>query len=180
MIIALVFVVTKRLNYFYICCIRYNRSAVCPGFLNVPIHEHAILWTHHSWVFTKIVTRARWGELCGWVWNWWHITVCCKWQCYLLFSTHWGRATHISVSKLPIVDSDNGMLLIGPMGTKFSEVLIKLCTFSFQKMHLKMSSGKWRSFCLGLNVSKVTTDPDHASQGSCDLIRYWFYTIRII
>ena len=24
-------------------------------------------------------------------------------------STHWGRVTHICVSKLPIVDSDNGL-----------------------------------------------------------------------
>ena len=28
----------------------------------------------------------------------------------------------------------------------------KLSDFSFMKMHLKMSSGKWRPFCLGLNV----------------------------
>ena len=32
--------------------------------------------------------------------------------------------------------------------------LIEIQTFSFKKMHLKMSSGKWRSFCLGLNVLK--------------------------
>ena len=32
------------------------------------------------------------------------------------------------------------------------KILIEILTFSFQKMHLKMSSGKWRPFCLGLNV----------------------------
>ena len=36
--------------------------------------------------------------------------------------------------------------------THFSEILIANETFSFKKKHLKMSSGKWRPFCLGLNV----------------------------
>ena len=38
------------------------------------------------------------------------------------------------------------------LGTNFSEILIEIDTFSVRKMHLKMSSGKWRPFCLGLNV----------------------------
>ena len=38
--------------------------------------------------------------------------------------------------------------------TNFSEILIKIKTFSFKKMHLIMASGKWRPFCLGLNVLK--------------------------
>ena len=74
---------------------------------------------------------------------------------------------HIYVSKLTIIGSDNGLspdrhqaiiwtkdriLLIGPLGTNFSEILIKIHAFSFKKMYLKMSSGKWRPFCLGLNV----------------------------
>ena len=32
------------------------------------------------------------------------------------------------------------------------EILIGIQTFPFKKMHLKMSSAKWRPFCLGLNV----------------------------
>ena len=44
------------------------------------------------------------------------------------------------------------MLLIGPLGTKFSEMLVEIHTFSIKKIHLKMSSEKWRPFCLGLNV----------------------------
>ena len=81
--------------------------------------------------------------------------------------THWGWVTHICVSKLTIIGSDNGLapgrcqtiiwtndgiLLIGTLGTNFSEILIKINTFSLKKMYLKMSSGKWRPFCLGLNV----------------------------
>ena len=75
--------------------------------------------------------------------------------------THWGRATHICVGKLTIIGSDNGLspgrrqaiiwtnagiLLIGTLGTNFSESLIGIQTFSFKKMHLKMASAKWRPF----------------------------------
>ena len=81
--------------------------------------------------------------------------------------THWGRVTHICVGNLTIIGSDNGLspgrrqtitwtnagiLLIGPLGTNFGEMLIEIHTFSFKKIHLEMSSRKWRPFCLGLNV----------------------------
>ena len=81
--------------------------------------------------------------------------------------THWGRVTHICVTKLTSIGSDNGLspgrrqaiiwtnagiLLIGALGTNVSEILIKIYTFSLKKMHLKMSSGKRRPSCLGLNV----------------------------
>ena len=81
--------------------------------------------------------------------------------------THWGRVMHICVDNLTIIGSYNGLspgwrqaiiwtnagiLLIGPLGTNDSEILIEIQTFSFKKMHLKTSSAKWRPFCLGLNV----------------------------
>ena len=83
--------------------------------------------------------------------------------------THWGRETHICVGKLTIIASDNGLspgrrqaiiwtsagiLFTRPLGTKFNEILIEIHTFSFKKMHLKMSSAKWRLFSLGLNELK--------------------------
>ena len=43
-------------------------------------------------------------------------------------------------------------MLIQTLGTNFSEILIRIQTFSFEKMHLKMSSAKWHPFCPGLNV----------------------------
>ena len=76
--------------------------------------------------------------------------------------------THICVSELTIIGSDNGLLpdrhqaiiwtnagilLFRPLGTNFNEILIEIHIISFKKIHLKMSSGKWRPFCLGLNVS---------------------------
>ena len=81
--------------------------------------------------------------------------------------THWGRVTHICVGNLTIIGPDNGLspgrrqaitrtnaviLLIEPLRTNFSEVSIEIHTFSFMKMYLKMSSAKWRPFCLGLIV----------------------------
>ena len=89
--------------------------------------------------------------------------------------THWGRVTHICVSKLTIIGSDNGLsprrrqaiiwtnagiLLIGPLGTKFSEILIEILRFSIKTMRLKGSSAKWRPFCLGLNVLKASLAND--------------------
>ena len=53
-----------------------------------------------------------------------------------------------------IIQTNAGILLTGPLGTYFSEILIEIYIFSLNKMHLKMSSGKWRPFCLGLNVLK--------------------------
>ena len=80
----------------------------------------------------------------------------------LLVLTHWGRVTHICVSKLTIIDrrqaiiwTNAGILLIGPLGTNFSEILIEILTFSFEKMRLKVSSAKRRPFCLGLNVLSI-------------------------
>ena len=67
--------------------------------------------------------------------------------------------THICVAYLIIIASDNGLspsrrqaiiwtnagiLLIRPLGTNFSEILIEIHTFSIKKTHLKMSSAKRR------------------------------------
>ena len=41
------------------------------------------------------------------------------------------------------------LLSIGPLGTNFSGILIKIQNVSFTKMHLKISSVKWRQFCSG-------------------------------
>ena len=94
--------------------------------------------------------------------GWW-ISISMQWL------THWGRVTHICVGKPTIIGSDNGLsperhqaiiwtnagiLLIGPLGTNFSELLIEIQTFSLKKIRLKMSSAKCCSFRLGLNVLK--------------------------
>ena len=42
-----------------------------------------------------------------------------------------------------IIWTNAGIMLIQTLGRNFSEILCEICTFSFKKMHLKMSSAKW-------------------------------------
>ena len=95
--------------------------------------------------------------------------------------THWGWVTHIRVGKPTIIGSDNGLslerrqaiiwtnagiLLIGPLGTNFSEILIKIQTFASKKIRLKMSSAKCCWFHFGLNVlSNSMCQPHHMVSG---------------
>ena len=144
--------------------------------------------THWSYVFLALTHRldyaslqhgegsnqrqdlTRWKSFAGDFTTAWTM-IQTAWLCI----THWGRVTHICVSKLTITGSDNGLspdgrqaiiwttagiLLIGPSGTNFSEIIIEIHTFSFMKMHLKISSGKWRPFCHGLNVKMFTSQQD--------------------
>ena len=79
--------------------------------------------------------------------------------------TQWGRVMHIFVSKIIIIGSDDGLapdrrqaiiwnnagkLLVGPVETNFSEILIEIHISSFNKMQLNLSSAKYRLFCLSL------------------------------
>ena len=87
--------------------------------------------------------------------------------------THWGRAAHICVSKLTIIDSDNGvspgrrqaiiwtnagLSLIGPLRTNFNEILIEIHAFSFKKMPFEMPSAKVASI---LSQPQCVKTPDH-------------------
>ena len=84
--------------------------------------------------------------------------------------SNWDHVTHVCVSKLTIIGSDNGwllsrrraiiwinsgILLTRPLTINFSEILIEIHIFSPKKMHLKWSSAKWRPFCLGLDVLQM-------------------------
>ena len=78
---------------------------------------------------------------------------------YVKRLTLWHRVTYICVSKLTTNGSDTGLpaalrqviiwtkagiLSIEPKGTQLSEI--------FKNMHMKLSSGNWRPFYLGLDV----------------------------
>ena len=97
--------------------------------------------------------------------------------------THWGRVTHICVSDLTIIGSDNdlspgrcqatirtndGILLTRPLGTNFSEILIEILIFSFKEMRLKVSSAKKAAILS--RAQCVKTKP-------CEIpsVRYWFH-----
>ena len=81
-----------------------------------------------------------------------------------VFLTHLILVPHMCVSERVGIGSDNGLspvrcqaiiwtttglLSIRPLRTNFSKILIKIQTFSFTTMHLKISSAKWRPFCPG-------------------------------
>ena len=66
-----------------------------------------------------------------------------------VYLTHWGGVTHICVSKQTIIGSDNGLspgrrqaiiwtndgiLLIGTLGTNFNQILIEIRIFAFKKL----------------------------------------------
>ena len=83
---------------------------------------------------------------------------------------HWGRMTHICVSKLAIISTDNGLspgwrqaiiwtdagiLSIWPLGINFNDILVEIKTISFKKMRLKVSSVKWRSSCADPHVLTI-------------------------
>ena len=102
--------------------------------------------------------------------------------------THWSRVMHVYVSKLTTIGSDNGLaagwrqtiiwtnagiLLIGPWGTDFSEICCEIHAFSFKKIHLKISSGKWQPFCLGLNKLMVCPFSDLRAEGCCHSLNTW-------
>ena len=105
--------------------------------------------------------------------------------------THWGRVTHICVSKLTTIGSDNGLspdrrqaiiwtnaglLLIGPWGINFREILIEILTFSLKKMRLKVSSAKRRPFCLDLNV--LTHWDSVTTYGFIDPVQHWTHYLN--
>ena len=102
-------------------------------------------------------------------WRWWRILVNHPQpQSYRLFINSFRPSdAYICVSKWTLIGSydglspgqrqaiiltDAGILSIGPLGTYFGEILIEMYVFSFKKIHLKLPSGNWRPFCLGLNV----------------------------
>ena len=89
----------------------------------------------------------------------------CRESEFLVVFVNW--VTHICVGNLTIIGSDIGLspvqrqaiiwtnagiLLIGPLRINFSEIFIEIL---IKEMHLKISSAKWRPFCLGHIVPKL-------------------------
>ena len=85
-------------------------------------------------------------------WHRWHLVAFC---CGLLMiiEAEWRIYSKLTAIGIwTIIWTNAGIVLIEPFGTNFSQILIEVYTFSARKMHFKTSSGKWRLFCLGLNV----------------------------
>ena len=131
------------------------------------LKEHMVHSQFFYYSLTLQSIHKTGGTLPAWVKHMVHSVQCTLSARNNAWLTHWGRVTHICIGNLTTIGSDNGLspgrrqaiiwtkagiLLIWPLGTNFSEILIGIQTFSFKKMHLKMSSAKCRPFCLGLNV----------------------------
>ena len=89
----------------------------------------------------------------------------CFWSCLHALIAHWGLVTHICVSKLTPIVSNNGLALSEPkleychleLRNKLQWNLKRNSCISFKKSHL--SSAKRRQFCLGLIKSLYLLDP---------------------
>ena len=108
-------------------------------------------------------------------WNCWTVgnTLCMLGRLVEQVLTHWSRVMHICVSNhqaewrihasVTIIGSDNGLLpdrhqvitwtnagilLIGPLGTNFREIWIKILIFSFKKCIWKCHLRNWGHFLL--------------------------------
>ena len=96
---------------------------------------------------------------------------------------HWDRVTHICVNEMIIIGSDNGLspgrrqviiwtdawiLVLGSLGINFSEIN----TFYFKKIHVKLSSSKWRLFRRGLNELKACINDEIPGNISILMILY--------
>ena len=121
------------------------------GISLAPNRWQAITWTTLSSEMPYGITKPQWVGT--------PIHECCL--------THWGQGMHICVNKIITIGSDNGLspvwrqtiiwtnaglLSIRTLTTNFSEILIKIRTFSLTKIHLNMSSSKSLPFYLSLNV----------------------------
>ena len=86
------------------------------------------------------------------------------------------------IRRQAIIETNAEILFIGPLETNFDEILIKIQTFSFMKMHKKISSAKWRPFCPGteeLTVFRATDVWGHyAKQRAVGLPRVGWYIMR--
>ena len=70
---------------------------------------------------------------------------------YISTQHHWFKYGLSPGRRHAIIWTNAEILLIGPLGTNFSEISIEIHSFSFTKMHLKMLS-KMAVICLGLDV----------------------------
>ena len=104
--------------------------------------------THKNWIktVTNLINKISYTRVQFFIWfnssnMGWTLTQC-------------GRVKHISMGNLgqAIIWTNAGILLDGPWGTNFSEILSKIYTYLLKKMYLKMLFGKWRRFWLSLHV----------------------------
>ena len=91
--------------------------------------------------------------------------------------THWDWGIHLCISKLTTIGSYNGLVRAKPYLNQCWNIVnwtlrnklqwifyIEIHTFSFKKIHLKISSRKWHPFCFSLNV---------LTHINCNAVKLW-------
>ena len=80
-------------------------------------------------------------------------------SCRIYASVNWvsiGSDNGLSpIRRQAIIQTNADLLAIGPLRINFREILIKIQIFSFTKMHMKISSAKWRPFCPGFDTGAI-------------------------
>ena len=93
-----------------------------------------------------------------------------KWNTGPPFNSSYASVNRVSIDsdnglspirRQVIIWTNAGLLSFGSLGTNCSEIVIKIRNFSFMKMHLKISSAKWRPFCPGGDVLTKTSLSRH-------------------
>ena len=77
---------------------------------------------------------------------------------YMCQITGWALVQVMACRRQAITWTNADKLSIRLLGTNFSQIRIEIRKFSFMKMHLKMSSAKWRPFCPGRDEWKWGLD----------------------
>ena len=118
------------------------------------LDAYIILFRNHDYFIQHSCLLTKETELLQ---SW--VSVNCICGCYRRL-THLPLVPHLrfselgqhcfSISRRQVVTWINDVLFsTGPLGTNFSRIGIKILNFSLMKMHLDLSSAKWRSFCPG-------------------------------
>ena len=107
--------------------------------------------------FNKLLNKYSSGQWNDWgaaVLMWHSLFIEAEWPIYVSVQhTNISSDNGLSpVGHQAIIWTNSAILSIRPGGTYFGEISFKIWKFSFKEMHLKMSSVKWWSFCLVLNV----------------------------
>ena len=157
----------------FVPCSHHQSYPMCQG-LEYPGKTRSMSWLLMSWPLMS--QSLGLSETSYWLCNKWQLLSSMKKDFILVWRNGINSLrpsdAYICVSELTIIGSDNGLspgrcqaiiwnnaglLLIEPLETNFSEISIRIQTFSFKKMYLNTSSAKWHPFCLSLNVLNVNT-----------------------
>ena len=130
---------------------------VCTG-----THFHACFMYIHIHVCVYHNVSIRWLPMNAYIWGFWftcHYSNLVIWignayvtvaklispECRIYALVNWvSVGSDNGLAPFAIIQTNAGLLSIGPLGTNLCEILIKIHKFSPLNMHLKMSFAKWR------------------------------------